>query len=169
MTAAAPGTAGVHLLCRLVFRNTPARIRSTLPFSQRVRGWTWDTPKFLRLLPLIAQRPALVRSARLVAYCSDPSPVASGKRSRGARPFKVWFYLICLRSQCGQNGQILFISGEQLSLIVAGDSAETLSVLGNMGDALDDCGLRFAQKCRRPPQNTPDLGGPTDFFRKVAF
>jgi len=36
-----------------------------------------------------------------------------------------------------QNGQILFISGEQLSLNVAGDSAKTLSVLGNMGDVLD--------------------------------
>ena len=63
-----------------------------------------------------------------------------------------------LRSQSGQNGEILFISGEELSLIVAGDSAKTLSVLGNMGDALDDCGLRFVQKCRRPPQNTPILG-----------
>ena len=66
-----------------------------------------------------------------------------------------------------QNGQILFISGEQLSLIVAGDSAETLSVLGNMGDVLDDCRLRFVQKCRRPPQNTPDFGGPTEFFEKL--
>ena len=72
-----------------------------------------------------------------------------------------------LRSQCGQNGQILFISGEQLSLNVAGDSAKTLSVLGNMGGVLDDCGLRFVQKCRRPPQNTPDFGGPTDFFEKL--
>ena len=88
---------------------------------------------------------------------------------RGARPLKVNLYLIRLRSQCGQNGQILFISGEQLFLIVAGDSAKTLSVLGNMGGALDDCGLRFVQKCRRPPQNTPDFGVPTDFFRKVAF
>ena len=59
-----------------------------------------------------------------------------------------------------KSEQILFISGEQLSLIVAGDSAKTLSVLGNMGGALDDCGLRFVQKCRRPPQNTPDFGGP---------
>ena len=58
-----------------------------------------------------------------------------------------------------QNGQILFISVEQLSLNVADDSAKTLSVLGNMGDFLDDCCLRFVQKCRRPPQNTPDLGG----------
>ena len=61
-----------------------------------------------------------------------------------------------------------FISGEQLSLNVAGDSAKTLSVLGNMGDALDDCCLRFVQKCRRPPQNTPDFGGPTDFSEKRA-
>ena len=50
-----------------------------------------------------------------------------------------------LRSQNGQNGQILFISGEQLSLIVAGDSAKTLSVLGNRGGVDDDCGLRFVQ------------------------
>ena len=50
------------------------------------------------------------------------------------------------------------ISGEQLSLNVAGDSAKTLSVLGNMGGVLDDCRLRFVQKCRRPPQNTPDFG-----------
>jgi len=68
-----------------------------------------------------------------------------------------------LRVGLGQNGQILFISGEQLSLNVAGDSAKTLSVLGNMGDVLDDCGLRFVQRCRRPPQNTPDFRGPTDF------
>ena len=65
-----------------------------------------------------------------------------------------------LRVGLGQNGQILFISVEQLSLNVADDSAKTLSVLGNMGDSLDDCRLRFVQKCRRPPQNTPDLGGP---------
>ena len=65
-----------------------------------------------------------------------------------------------LRVGLGQNGQILFISVEQLSLNVADDSAKTLSVLGNMRDALDDCLLRFVQKCRRPPQNTPDLGGP---------
>ena len=53
------------------------------------------------------------------------------------------------------------ISGEQLSLNVAGDSAKTLSVLGNKGVVvLNDCGLRFVQKCRRPPQNTPDFGGP---------
>ena len=45
----------------------------------------------------------------------------------------------------GQNGQILFISVEQLSLNVAGDSAKTLSVLGNMGGVVDDCGLRFVQ------------------------
>ena len=76
-------------------------------------------------------------------------------------------FIIGLRSQNGQNGQILFISGEQLSLIVAGDSAKTLSVLGNMRGDLDDCGLRFVQKCRRPPQNTPDFGGPTDFFEKL--
>ena len=49
---------------------------------------------------LIAQRPPLVRSTRLVAYCSDPSPVTSGNRSRGARPFKVKLYLICLNNKC---------------------------------------------------------------------
>jgi hypothetical protein len=59
------------------------------------------------------------------------------------------------------NGLCCFVIwGEQLSLNVAGDSAKTLSVLRNMGDVLDDCGLRFVQKCRRPPQNTPDFGGP---------
>ena len=66
--------------------------------------------------------------------------------------------------------QILFISVEQLTLNVADDSAKTLSVLGNMRDALDDCLLRFVQKCRRPPQNTPDLGGPKktkNQFRKI--
>ena len=73
-----------------------------------------------------------------------------------------------LRVGLGQNGQILFISGEQLSLNVAGDSAFTLSVLGNMGGVLDDCSLRFVQKCRRPPQNTCDFGGPTDFFRNIT-
>ena len=72
-----------------------------------------------------------------------------------------------LRVGLGQNGQKGFISGEQIFLNVAGDSAKTLSVLENMGDALDDCRLRFVQKCRRPPQNTPDFGGPTDFFEKL--
>ena len=70
-----------------------------------------------------------------------------------------------LRVGLGQNGQILFISVEQLSLNVAADSAKTLSVIGNMGGVVDDCGLRFVQMRRRPPQNTPDLGGPTDFFK----
>ena len=65
-----------------------------------------------------------------------------------------------LRVGLGQNGQILFISVEQLSLNVAGDSAKTLSVLGNMGGVLDDCGIRFMQMCRRPSQNNPDFGGP---------
>ena len=64
-----------------------------------------------------------------------------------------------------QNGQILFISVEQLSLNVADDSAKTLSVLGNMGDFLDDCLLRFLQRCRRPPQKYPRFWGPTDFFK----
>ena len=59
---------------------------------------------------------------------------------------------------------IFIISGEQLSLNVADDSAKTLSVLGNIGGVIDDCGLRFVQMWRRPPQNTPDFEGPTDFF-----
>jgi len=33
-----------------------------------------------------------------------------------------------------------------------------------MGGVLDDCRLRFVQMWRRPPQNTPDFGGPTDCF-----
>ena len=70
-----------------------------------------------------------------------------------------------LRVGLGQNGQILFISVEQLFLNVAGDSAKTLSVLGNMRGLIDDCRLRFVQMGRRPPQNTPDCGGPTDFFK----
>jgi len=73
--------------------------------------------------------------------------------------------LVNLRVGPGQNGQILFISVEQLSLNVAGDSAKALSVLGNMGGVLDDCGLRFLQKCRRLPQNTPDLGVQRIFFK----
>ena len=60
------------------------------------------------------------------------------------------------------------ISGAQLSLNVVDDSAKTLSVLGNMGSVRDDCGLRFVQRWRRLPQNTPDVGGPTDFFRKIT-
>ena len=60
------------------------------------------------------------------------------------------------------------ISVERLSLNVADDSAKTLSVLGNMGDALDDCLLRFLQMCRRPPQKYPRFGGPTDFSEKRA-
>ena len=71
-----------------------------------------------------------------------------------------------LRVGLGQNGQILFISVEQLSLSVAGDSAKTLSVLRNMGGVVDDCGLRFVQMWRRPPQNTPDFGGPEINFEK---
>ena len=56
--------------------------------------------------------------------------------------------------------------GERLSLNVAGDLAQTLSVLGNMGGVLDDCGLRFVQMRRRLPQNTPDFGGPKINFEK---
>ena len=53
------------------------------------------------------------------------------------------------------------ISVERLSLNVADDSAKTLSVLGNMGGVLDDCGLRFVQKCRRPPPSKyPRFWGP---------
>ena len=72
-----------------------------------------------------------------------------------------------LRVGLGQNGQILFISVEQLSLNVADDSAKTLSVLENMGGALDDCRLRFVQIWRRPLQNTPDFWGPTDFSKTL--
>ena len=53
---------------------------------------------------------------------------------------------------------LFFISVEQLSLNVAGDSAKTLSVLGNMGGVLDDCGLRFVHKWRRPLKIPPILG-----------
>ena len=67
------------------------------------------------------------------------------------------------------NNTRLFISGEQLSLNVAGDSAKTLSVLGNMGGVLENCGLRFVRRWRRPPQNTPDFGGPTDFPGKSVW
>ena len=55
---------------------------------------------------------------------------------------------------------IFIIIGEQLSLNIAGDSAKTLSIQGNMEGVLHDFGLRFVQKCRRSPQNTPDFGGP---------
>ena len=41
-----------------------------------------------------------MRSTRLVAYCSDLSPVTSGNRSRGAKPFKAELYLICLNKKC---------------------------------------------------------------------
>jgi len=69
-----------------------------------------------------------------------------------------------LRVGLGQNGQILFISVEQLSLNVAGDSAKTSSVLRNkvvqsMTVASDLC--RWVGD--PAPQNTPDFGGPTDF------
>ena len=64
----------------------------------------------------------------------------------------------------GQNGQILFISVEQLSLNVADDSAKTLSVLENMGFFSMTVASDFFQNCRRPSQNTTDFGGPTDFF-----
>ena len=62
---------------------------------------------------------------------------------------------------------IFVISGEQLSLNAADDSAQTLSVLGNMGNAFDDCCLSFVQKCRRSPQNTPILGS-NGFFQNIT-
>ena len=65
------------------------------------------------------------------------------------------------------TGIILFISVEQLSLDVAGDSAKTLSVLENMGGVLDDCGLRLVQKCRRPPSKYPRFWGSNGFFEKL--
>ena len=60
---------------------------------------------------------------------------------------------------------IFVISGEKLFLNVADDSAQTLSVLGNMGGVLDDCGLSFVQKCRRSPQKYPQFWSPTDFSK----
>ena len=104
--------------------------------------------------------PAHVHSAH-AAFCNW-STACSPHPARSAD----WPHGPCLRSQIGQNGQILFISGEQLSLNVADDSAKTLSVLGNMGGVLDDCGLRFVQKCRRPPKKKTDFGGPISKKKK---
>jgi len=59
-------------------------------------------------------------------------------------------------------GQIGFESGEQLSLDVAGDSAKTLSFLGNLEGAVDDYDLRHVQRWRRNPHL--NFGGPTDFI-----
>ena len=50
-------------------------------------------------------------------------------------------FLGFLRNPCPHG--FFSISVERLSLNVADDSAKTLSVLGNMGDFLDDCRLRF--------------------------
>ena len=58
---------------------------------------------------------------------------------------------------------IFIISGEQLSLNVAGDSAKTLSVLGNMGVFSMTVASDLCRSAGAPPQNTPDFGGPTDF------
>ena len=57
------------------------------------------------------------------------------------------------------------ISGEQLPLNVAGDSAKTLSVLENMGGVLDGCGLRFVQ-IRRRPLKIPPISGSN--FEKIT-
>ena len=70
-----------------------------------------------------------------------------------------------LRVGLGQNGQILFISVEQLSLNVADDSAKTLSVLGNMGDFLDDCRLRFFCRCVGALLKIPPILGSNGFFK----
>ena len=93
------------------------------------------------------------------------------KKKKKKGPFWMVFVFVFGRAKLtsikGRSGPplrmlllIFIISGEQLSFNVAGDSAKTLSVLGNMGCVLGDCGLRFVQNCRRPPQNTPDFGGP---------
>ena len=50
---------------------------------------------------------------------------------------------------------------------VAGDSAKTLSVLGNMGGFLNDCDLRFVQMWRRPLKIPPILGVQR-IFRKIT-
>ena len=71
-----------------------------------------------------------------------------------------------LRSQSGQNGQILFISGEQLSLNVAGDSAKTLSVLGNMG-VLSMTAASDLCRCGGVPSKYPRFWGRTVFFEKL--
>ena len=56
--------------------------------------------------------------------------------------------LVIEMSRKSQDGQILFISVEQLSLNVADNSAKTLSVPGNMGGVIDDCRLGFVQMGR---------------------
>ena len=71
-----------------------------------------------------------------------------------------------LRVGLGQNGQKGFISGEQHSLNVAGDSAKTLSVLRNMGGVVDDFGLRSVQMRRRPPLKIPPVLGVHNSFSK---
>ena len=88
------------------------------------------------------------------------------KRSISGFAGKPSIILFLLRVGPGQHSQILFISVEQLSLKVADDSDKTLSVLGNIGDFLDDCLLRFVQMCRRPPSKIPPNFGVQRIFSK---
>ena len=52
----------------------------------------------------------------------------------------------------------LHLSRAALSLQVAVDSPQTLSVLGNMGRVFDDCRLRFVQNAGAPLKIPPILG-----------
>ena len=81
-------------------------------------------------------------------------------------PWAPVFFDFLVRSYNGQNGTILFISGEQLSLNVVGDSAKTLSVLENIGGAVDDCGLRFFRDGGAPLKIPPISGVQRIFFEK---
>ena len=65
-----------------------------------------------------------------------------------------------LRVGPGQNGQILFISVEQLSLNVAGDSAKTLSVLGNMGVVVLGVQRIFRKNTEKRPRWRSVILGP---------
>ena len=73
-----------------------------------------------------------------------------------------------LRVGLGQNGQKGFISGEQLSLNVAGDSAKTRSVLGNVGGC---CRWSWPQICAEvaaPSSKYPRFWGPNGFFQIIS-
>ena len=101
----------------------------------------------------------VVDFALMTAFLSVDSPQLQGPKfdqNHGSGPHGA------LKGRSWPTLRMLFlifaISGEQLFLNVADDSAQTLSVLGNMGNAFDDCCLSFVQKCRRSPQNTPILG-----------
>ena len=83
--------------------------------------------------------------------------VASDLCRCGGAPLKI-HPILGVQFQKKNHRHFLFISGEQLSLNVAGDSAKTLSVLGNMGGVLDDCRLKFVKMCRRPLKIPPIFG-----------